>query len=202
MDSPCWMVALHLALSLMDLWTGITYCVVAAQQPHYPEPTSAVEAVFLMAPSPVIFQAMAACPEGLGYGHHVLASWAQDQVMAVLHCLAAEKPSPWALNLDHQMAALCLSISKLNHMVWRMIHGAWLRMMRAALTWSLTTAQQQGEDLSMGGAFVPGEHLSWLPLLGILSSIPQLQSSTGLLAIFQFELNIQFEFSLNISSQG
>lgn len=61
-------------------------------------------------------------------------------------------------------------------------------MMRAALTWNLTTAQQQGEDLSMGGAFAPGEHPSWLPLLGILSSIPQLQSPTGVLAIFQFEL--------------
>lgn len=124
MDSPCWTAALPLALLLMGPWTGITYCVVAARQPHSPEPTSAVEAVFLMAPSSVIFQAMAACPEGLGCGHHVLACWAQDQVMAVLHCLAAEKPSPWALNLDHRVAALCLSISKLNHTVWRMTHGA------------------------------------------------------------------------------
>lgn len=186
MDSPCWMAALHLALLLMGPWTGITYCVVAAQQPHSPEPTSAVEVVFPMAPSPVIFQATAAYPEGLGFGHRVLPSWARDQVMAVLHCLAAEKPSPWALNLHHQVAALCLSISKLNHMVWRMIHGAWLQMTRVALTWSLTTAQQLGEDLSMGEAFVPGEHLSWLPLLGILSSISQVQSphrSSGYISV-------------------
>lgn len=156
MDSPCWTAALHLALLLMDPWTGITYCVVVAQQPHSPEPTSAVEVASLMALSPVIFQAMAACPEGLGYGHHVLASWAQDLVMAVSHSLAAEKPSPWAQNLDHQLAALCLSISKPSHMAWRMTHGAWLQMMRAATTWSLTIAQQHGEDWSMGGAFVPG----------------------------------------------
>lgn len=160
MDSPCWTAALHLALLLTGPWTGITYFVVVVQQPHSPEPTTAVEVAFPMAPSPVIFQAMAACPEGSGYGHHVLASWAQDLVMAVSHCLAAEKPSPWALNPDHQAAALCLSISKLNHMAWRMIHGAWLRMMRVAPTWSLTIARQPGEDLSTGGAFVPGEYLS------------------------------------------
>lgn len=156
MDSPCWMAALHLALLLMGPWTGITYCVVVAQQPHSPEPTSAVEVAFPMAPSPVIFQATAACPEVLGYDHHELASWAQDLAMAVSHCLAAEKPSPWALNLDRQVAALCLNISRPNHMAWRMIHGAWLRMMRAAPTWSLTIAQRLGEDLSTGGAFAPG----------------------------------------------
>lgn len=150
------MVAPRLALSLMGPWTGISFCVVVAQQPLSPEPTSAVEVDFLMALSPVIFQAMVACPEGLGYGPHVLASWARGLVMAALRCLAAEKPSPWALSLDHQVAAPCLSTSRLSRMALRMIHGAWLPMMRVALTWSLTMAQQLGGDLSMGGAFVPG----------------------------------------------
>lgn len=133
-----------------------------------------------MALSPVIFQAMAACPEGLGYGPHVLASWAQGLVMAALHCLAAEKPSPWALSLDHQVAAPCLSTSKLSRMALRMIHGAWLPMMRVALTWSLTMAQQLGGGLSMGGAFVPGEHLLLMTASSVnsvfhsqLQSIPQ-----------------------------
>lgn len=158
MDSLCWTAAPHLALLLMGPWTDISCYVVVAQQPHSPEPTSAVEVAFLKALSPVMFQAMAACHEGLGYGPHVLASWAQDLVTAVSRCLAAEKRSPWALSLDHQVAAPCLSTSKLNHMAWRMIHVVWLPMMRVALTWSPTIAQQLGGDLSMGGAFVPGEH--------------------------------------------
>lgn len=184
------MAALLLALLLMGPWTGTMFCVVVAQQPHSPEPTSAVEVAFPMAPSPVIFQAMAACPEGLGYGHHVLACWARDLVMAVSHSLAAEKPSPWAQNLDHQVAALCLSISKPSHTAWRMTRGAWLQMMRAAPTWSLTTAQPHGEDPSTGGASVPGKHLS----LAAASSGNSLfhpagtEPPTGLQAVFQFEL--------------
>ena len=134
MDSPCWTAALRSALLLMGPWTGITYCAGVAQRPLSPAPTSAVEVAFPMAPSPVIFQVTAACPEGLGYGHRVLASWARDLVMAVSRCLAAEKPSPWALNLDHQEAALCLSTSKPSRTAWRMTHGVWPQMMRAAPT--------------------------------------------------------------------
>lgn len=190
MDSPCWTVAPHLALLLMGPWTVISFCVVVAQQPHSPEPTSAAEVAFLMAPSPVISQAMAACPEGLGYGLRVLVSWARGLVMVASHCLAAVKPSPWALSLDHQVAVLCLSTSKQSHMALRMIHGAWLPMMKVALTWNLTMAQQQGGDLSMGGAFVPGKHL----LLVIASSGDSVfhflatEYPTGQQATFQLEL--------------
>lgn len=190
MDSPCWTVAPHLALLLMGPWTVISFCVVVAQQPHSPEPTSAVEVAFLMALSPVISQAMAACPEGLGYGPRVPVSWAQGLVMVALHCLAAVKPSPWALSLDHQVAAPCPSTSKLSRTALRMIRGAWLPMMKVALTWSLTMAQQHGRDLSMGGAFAPGEHL----LLVTASSgdpvfhFPATEYPTGHQVTFQLEL--------------
>lgn len=187
------MVAQHLALLPMGPWTGISCCVVVAQQPHSPEPTSAAEVAFPMALSPVIFQAMAACPEDLGYGPHALASWARDLVMAVSHCLAAEKPSPWALSLDHQVAAPCLSTSKLSHMAWRMILGAWLPMTREVLTWSPTIAQQHGGDLSMGRASVPGELLLLVPVVVPLRGNPIFRSAvteyrTGHQATVQFEL--------------
>lgn len=179
-----------MALLLMGPWTGISFCVVVAQQPRSPEPTSAVEVAFPMAPSPAISQAMAACPEGSGSGPHVPASWARGLGMAALHCLAAEKPSPWAQSLARQVAAPCPSTSKLSRTALRMIHGAWLPMTRAALTWSLTMARRRGGDMSMGGVSGPGERR----LLVTASSgnshfrFPATEYPTGGQAAFQCEL--------------
>jgi uncharacterized membrane protein len=78
--------------------------------------------------------------------------------MGVSHCLAAGKPSQWDLSLAHQVAAPSLSASRQNPMAWRMTHAAWLLMTRVALSWSPTMARPHEGDLSVGGAFVPGEH--------------------------------------------
>lgn len=141
----------------MAPWTGTSCYVGVAQQPRFPVPTSAVGAALPTALSPVMSPATAVYPVGWVCGPHV-APLAQALWMVASHCLADVRPSLQALSLCRQPAAPSPSAFRRNHMVWRMTHAAWLPMTRVARSWSLTMALPLGGGLSVGVAFVPGEH--------------------------------------------